>query len=61
MKVFMWIVVAVLSAALVCSIFLNVFIFKLLGIHDMESFKRTMLAKELLDGFCEISDEFCVE
>lgn len=61
MKYLTLIVITALAVLLACSMFLNILIFKLLGIRDLESFKQTMLAKELLDSFSELSDDSCVD
>jgi hypothetical protein len=48
MKLFKLIMNCVIASLLVLSVLSNIFIFSVLGIHDGESFKQTMLAKELL-------------
>ena len=48
------ITIIVLAILLVMSIFTQVISFTLLGITDMESFKRVMLANEMLLGFSNL-------
>lgn len=48
MKLFKLIMNCAIASLLVLSVLSNIFIFSVLGIHDGESFKQTMLAKELL-------------
>lgn len=44
------ITIFILSALLVMSTFFNIFFLTMFGIKDVESFKRALLSKELLDG-----------
>lgn len=44
------IAIFILSALLVMSTFFNIFFLTVFGIKDVESFKRALLSKELLDG-----------
>lgn len=57
MRLFKLIMNCVMSVLLVLSVILNIFIFSVLGIHDGESFKQTLLAKELLTGFSSTETE----
>ena len=51
MKLFKIIMNCVMSVLLVLSIALNIFVLSVLGISNGESFKQTLLAKELLNAF----------
>lgn len=57
MRLFKLITNCVVSVLLVLSVVLNIFIFSVLGIHNGESFKQTLLAKELLTGFSSVEPE----
>jgi hypothetical protein len=49
--------IIVLSVLLAISVFAHIFCFTLLGISSIESFKRTMLAEELLSSFSTLTPE----
>ena len=49
--------IIVLSVLLTMSVFTHIFCFTLLGINSIESFKRAMLAEELLNSFSALTPE----
>lgn len=49
--------ITVLSVLLAMSVFAHIFCFTLLGINSIESFKRAMLAEELLNSFSTLTPE----
>lgn len=51
------ITIFILSALLAMSTFFNIFFLTMFGIKDVESFKRALLSKELLDGLTEVTTE----
>lgn len=53
MKLFKTIIIIVLAVILTLSLSLNIFLCVMFELSDVESFKRALLAKELLDGFSE--------
>lgn len=55
MKLAKTIIIMILSVLLALSISLNIFIFTIFGIKDLQSFKQVLLSKELLDGFTSMS------
>lgn len=55
MKLAKTITIMALSVLLALSIALNIFIFVIFGIKDVQSFKQVLLSKELLDSFISMS------
>ena len=55
MKLAKTIIIMVLSVLLALSVSLNIFIFVIFGIKDVQSFKQVLLSKELLDSFISLS------
>lgn len=55
MKLAKTIIIIVLSVLLALSVSLNIFIFVIFGIKDVQSFKQVLLSKELLDSFISMS------
>ena len=56
MKLFKLIMNCVMSVLLVLSVALNIFIFSVLGIHNSQSFKECLFAKEMLQSMNSITD-----
>lgn len=57
MKLFKIIMNCVITVLLVLSVVTNIFILSILGIHNGETFKQAILAKELLNGFSSVEPE----
>lgn len=57
MKLFKIIMNCVIAVLFVLSLVTNIFILSILGIHNGETFKQAILAKELLNGFNTVAPE----
>lgn len=55
MKLAKTIIIMVLSVLLALSVSLNIFIFVIFGVKDVQSFKQVLLSKELLDSLTSMS------
>lgn len=57
MKVAKTIIITVLATLLTLSVSLNIFVFTIFEIHDVDSFKEVLIATELIDSFKDLEQD----